>query len=163
MTRKQTKKAHAHSHEQFAAVALALIALATLAGADLFSAPETQSVAHANTSANPYQPVRTYVPSNYPSYEYRTQPVQSSVSSLPRAAVLRKIKALERSMKTISRQLQNAERKIDTLTAALENAKPANTIGIRSALEDLEALRDRLEQRLADTNTKLEGYRLQLQ
>lgn len=162
MTKKKKMCAHAHENH-YAAIVMAIIALATLAGADVFSAPTTQTIAHANTSANPYRPVGTYVPASYPSYDNRAYPVQSSVSSLPKATLIRKIKTLERSAKTIGRQLLGAENRIDTFAAALESASPKNTLELRSALGDLTALRNRLEQRLAETNTKLENYKLQLQ
>lgn len=144
-------------HDHVAMAALAFVALATLIGADVFSSPETQTIAHANTSANPYQPVQTYVPRTGASHSERS----SYVSSVNSTTILRRIIVLERSVKTITRQLRRIENRIDALDAALQVAEPKNLLSLRSALDELTALRDRLEQRLAEANSKLAEYLLQ--
>lgn len=145
-------------NEHVALIMLVVVGLIVFASIDRFSTPDTQTIAHANASTNPYQPVQRYVPSA--THNRTTTPQYSS--SVPRdAKFYRKIIVLQRSVKTILRQLQRVEKSIDTTSEALRIATANNVLVLQDTLDTLMMKRDRLEQRLAETNSKLAEYMLQ--
>lgn len=149
-------------HDHLAIAALAFVGIATFVGVDAFSSPEAKTIAHANTSANPYQPVNVYSPRTQSFHDTRLPAQRSSPSSsLPSTTTLRRVIVLERSVKTIGRQLQRVENRIDALSAALEFSETKQLLSLHSSIEDLIALQVRLEQRLVEVSTKLESYRLE--
>ncbi len=158
-----------HEQESLVAVTLAIITLCTFAGADtFFSAPESPTIAHANTSANPYQPVNggTYIPPTYgvpPYYQNGyVVPYSSSARPLSRATVQRRLKNAKRSAATLERQILAAEDAIDAIQRKID-ASPGRA---NEALEE-EILRltdnlARLDQRFAELHSQIAKYELLL-
>lgn len=146
-------------NEHIALVVLVVVGLVVFMSIDRFSTPETQTIAHANTSANPYQPVQRYIP--HTTYRQSTYTSGYSSSVLHDSQYYRKIIVLKRSVKTILRQLQRVEKSIDTTNTALDTATPKEILGLRFTLDGLTTKRDRLEQRLAEVNSKLADYSVQ--
>ena len=146
-------------NEHVALITLVVVGLIVFASIDRFSTPETQTIAHANASANPYQPVQRYVPQA--SHKQTATTTYYSSSALRDAKYYRKIIVLQRSVKTIMRQLERVEKGIDTTNEALRIATAKDVLALRDTLDALTKKRDRLEQRLAEINSKLAEYSLQ--
>lgn len=157
-------------HEVFTVLALTLVTLLTFASSDIFfSSSAEQSIAHANTSANPYQPVTTdptgiplpYGSGYMPSYQ-ATGVISSSVRSLPPAVIKRKLKTARRSLVTLQNRIEALQDVIDGLQKKVD-ASPGRTS------EELEAqLLARtdelfaLEEKFAKINSQIAAFELQL-
>ncbi len=170
-TRVRQLKKRVHGHESFVAVALAVVAVCTLAGSDAFFAvPDSPRIAHANTSANPYQPVNggTYVPPSYygipPTMQngYVYPSLSSSTRSLPRAAVQRRLKNARRSADKIQKQLMQAEDTIDALQRKIDASPGRTHDALESLMLELTDSYARLNKRFADLQTQIASYELLL-
>ena len=156
-----------HAHESVVAVTLAVITLCTFASADtFFSAPESPSIAHANTSANPYQPVNGggYVQPSYgmPPYPQGGYRYSSSARSLPRATVQRRLKNAKRSAVTLERQIIAAQDAIDAIQRKIDASPGRANEALEEQILRLTDNLARLDQRFAELHTQIAAYELLL-
>lgn len=161
-------KACPKRNDQFVAVALAIVTVCTLAGSDVYlGAPDSPHLAHANTSANPYQPVNgSYVPAfdGMPSYnsESRRGSGTSSVSPVRRAFLERRLKALHRSADAILKQIVRAEDAADGLQTRIDAAPGRRNDDLEDLVLTITDNITRLEKRLAAVNSQIASFELQL-
>lgn len=157
MSSKATKRSP-ENHESIAVVALALLAFLTFAGADAFSAPDSPVIAHANTSANPYQPVQ-WQNGVTPSYNGGihsydgTSVSREPISPEQRHLFERRLKALKRSASLIAKQIVRAEDAMDTLER--KNGSP-------DLLQALQSRIASLDKRLAAINAKIMSLEIRI-
>jgi len=119
-------------------------------------------VSYSGGSANPYQPL------NYPTVPGLYAPDPASVTTASQKPVLskgqlnRKIKRLNRTIKSVHKRLMLAEDKIEKLVRTIDTIA-GDTTGLEESLARLRNNRDQLENKLAKFNTDLASYMLQLQ
>lgn len=172
MTKKHVRpaKKRVRGHEQIAVTALAVVTVCTLAGGDLFlNAPDSPGIAHANTSANPYQPVGTYIPPTYgiPPYTQTTQPsggfrYSSSVSPARRTAIERKLTRAKRSAAAVEKQIQHAEDSIDALQHTIDATPGRRNDALEGMILSLNENLARLDKKLADLNSQIAAFEILL-
>ena len=175
MTKKKytrSPKKSVHGHDFVVAVALAIVTICTLAGSDAFlSAPDSPSIAHANTSANPYRPVGTYVPPTYhvPSYASSYAPTfspshaySSSLTPARITAIQRKLKTAKKSAAAVEKQILHGEDSVDALQKQIDNARGRKTDALEQEVMSMSDNLNRLGQHLADLNSQISMYELML-
>lgn len=161
-------RSHARGTEFIAAVGLAVVAICTLAGSDAFiNSPDSPRIAHANTSANPYQPVdtRTPIPFTTTRGDMRSSAAFSEPSTVSDArfvSIERRLAAFRRSAASIAKQIYRAEDSIDALQKKMDASPGRKNDALDEMILKLTDHLARLDKRLAVINDRIARYEIML-
>ncbi|MBP7114200.1 MAG: hypothetical protein KBA40_01970 [Candidatus Peribacteraceae bacterium] len=160
MPKKHKQSTHIMTAALMAVVLSSVAVVSAMTNAESDASPTV--VSYSGGSANPYQPL------SYPSVPgvYVPDPFSATMTSskpiLSKKALNRKIKQLNRTITSVHKRLMLAEDKIDKLVRTIDTIS-GDTTALEDSLSRLQKNRDQLESKLAQLNTDLASYRLQLQ
>lgn len=119
-------------------------------------------VSYANASAG-YQPLHIpYQPNVYAPSPHSVTASSSPRTVLPKAVILRKIKQLSRTVKSVHRRLIAIEEKIDVLERTMATL-PNKKVELQAVLTKLQKTRDLLSNQFAKLNGDIATLKLQLE